>query len=85
MKRIVISAVTQDNLNAIRLEMISAYFKDAFRSGNYRCHRSMDNMVKSLEISGISESEANSVNRLVPKLWPGVQWDIKLSDYPGRR
>lgn len=76
---VTVTAIQQDNLNAIRLEMISVYFREAFRSGYYRTKRSPDGMVTALEMTRLTNSEAQSVTKLVPKLWPGVTWDIKIS------
>ena len=78
--KVTITAIQQDNLNAIRLEMISVYFREAFRSGYYRTKRSPDGMVTALEMTKLTKNEAQSVTRLVPKLWPGVTWDIKISE-----
>lgn len=78
--KVTITAIQQDNLNAIRLDMISVYFREAFRSGYYRTKRSPDGMVTALEMTKLTNSEAQSVTKLVPKLWPGVTWDIKISE-----
>lgn len=78
--KVTITAVQQDRLNAIRLDMISAYFREAFRSGYYRTKRSPDGMVTTLEMTQLSRSEAQTVNKLIPQIWPGVSWDIKVTD-----
>ena len=77
--KLVIKPLIQDNLSAIRLEMIKHYFADTFRSGHYRYIRSISNMAKSLEISHLTEAQLKTMQDLIPKLWPGVQWSINLS------
>lgn len=78
--KVTISAVQQDHLHAIRLDMISAYFREAFRSGYYRTKRSPDGMVTALEMTQLAKSEAQTVSKLIPQIWPGVTWDIKVTD-----
>lgn len=75
--KIVISAITQDHLNAIRLGMISTYFRESFREGTYRFKRGSDQVTQSLEMAHLAQSQIKTVEKLVPKLWPGVTWDIK--------
>ena len=82
--KVTITAVQQDHLHAIRLGMISAYFREAFRSGYYRTKRSPDGMVTALEMTQLSKSEAQTVSNLIPQIWPGVTWDIKVTDSNSR-
>ena len=82
--KVTITAVQQDRLNAIRLEMISAYFREAFRAGYYRTKRSPDGMVTSLDMTELSNIEAQTVSKLIPQIWPGVTWDIKVTDHTRR-
>lgn len=79
--KLTLKTITQDNLSAIRLEMIKHYFSDAFRGGHYRYIRDNVSMAKTLEISNLSEGQLKTILELVPKLWPGVKWDIKVH-YP---
>lgn len=79
--KLTLKTITQDNLSAIRLEMIKHYFSDTFRTGHYRYIRDNVNMAKTLEISNLSEGQLKTILDLVPKLWPGVKWAIEIH-YP---
>lgn len=79
--KLTLKTTTQDNLSAIRLEMIKHYFSDAFRGGHYRYIRDNVSMAKTLEISNLSEGQLKTISEIVPKLWPGVKWDIEIH-YP---
>lgn len=74
--KLTIKTTAADNFSAIRLEMIKNYFQDAFRCGTFHFKRDPSGMVKVLEVSNISESQAVTINNVVPKIWPGVYWDI---------
>ena len=79
--KLTLKTTTKDNLSAIRLEMIKHYFSDAFRGGHYRYIRDNVSMAKTLEISNLSEGQLKTISEIVPKLWPGVKWDIEIH-YP---
>lgn len=79
--KLIIKTSTEDNLSAIRLEMIKHYFANTFMGGTYRYLRDLSNMVKTLEIHNLPESQLKTISTIVPKLWPGVKWDIEIH-YP---